>query len=84
LASYIETNVQLKCLSQVFKTVLTSIQEQNVDWYVKLMAPLKKSDLESVQEVFTLCDQRMAARESKNIEKQGGEHILLILHYNFF
>ena len=50
-----------------------------MDWYVKLMNPLSKEDLSSVQEVFTLSDQRLAARESKNIEKQGGKLARLIL-----
>jgi nicotinic acid mononucleotide adenylyltransferase len=59
------------CL-QVFKTVLSTIQEQQVDWYMKLMSPLKQNDLDSVQEIFRLCDQRLAAKESKSIEKQGG------------
>ena len=52
--------------------MLTSIQEQNAEWYMKLMTSMKKDDLDSIQEIFTLCDQRLAARESKNIEKQGG------------
>jgi len=33
---------------QVFKSVLASIQEQNGEWYLKMMAPLKKNDLVSI------------------------------------
>ena len=54
-----------------------------MDWYVKLMNGLSKEDLSSVQEVFTLSDQRLAARESKNIEKQGGKLARLIFKKKF-
>jgi len=49
LGCYYRVVIFLLIIFQVFKTVLTSIQEQNPEYYVKLMAPLKKADLTSVQ-----------------------------------
>ncbi len=34
---------------------------------------MSEVDQKLLQEVFTLCEQRKASKESKSIEKQGGE-----------
>ena len=56
-------------LSQVMQQLETS----QVEWYSRLVAPLSENDKKSLQEVFTLANQRRNARESKNIEQAGGK-----------
>ena len=44
------------------------------DWYTRLVTPLSEQDKKSLQEVFTLANQRKNARDSKNIEQAGGKY----------
>merc|ERR1719351_517796 len=57
---------------QVFKEVMLQLETSQVEWYTRLIAPLSDNDKKSLQEVFTLANQRRNARESKNIEQAGG------------
>merc|ERR1712198_747690 len=57
---------------QVFKEVMQQLEASQVEWYTRLVAPLSENDKKSLQEVFTLANQRRNARESKNIEQAGG------------
>ena len=50
---------------------------QLIEWYTTLVSGLNERDGKLMHEVFTLCAQRKASKESKSIEKQGGKVILL-------
>jgi uncharacterized protein YciU (UPF0263 family) len=58
---------------EVFKTVFETIQTNSPDWYAELVSGLTEQDGRFMQDVFTLCAQRKASKESKTIEQQGGE-----------
>jgi len=64
-----ETNVDEY---QVFKEVMQQLETSQTDWYTRLVSPLSETDKKSLQEVFTLANQRRNARESKTIEQSGG------------
>merc|ERR1712029_954676 len=57
---------------QIFRSVVTSIESGNPDWYRKLTGGLTPDNVKAVQEVFKLCEQRQAAKRSKSIEQAGG------------
>jgi hypothetical protein len=57
---------------QVFKEVMQQLESTHVDWYTRLVAPLSEQDKKSLQDVFTLANQRKNAKESRNIEQAGG------------
>lgn len=46
----------------IFKELLQTIQQTDPNWYSVLMSPLNANQQKSIQEVFTLADQRKAAR----------------------
>lgn len=52
---------------------MLQLETSQVEWYTRLIAPLSENDKKSLQEVFTLANQRKNARESKNIEQAGGK-----------
>lgn len=58
--------------SFVLFQVMQTLEHQNVDWYTRLVGPLSEQDKKSLQEVFTLANQRRNARESRHIEQAGG------------
>ena len=58
---------------QIFRSVVTSIESGNPDWYRKLTGGLTPDNVKAVQEVFKLCEQRQAAKRSKSIEQAGGK-----------
>ena len=66
-------------LSQVMQQLETS----QAEWYTRLVAPLSENDKKSLQEVFTLANQRRNARESKNIEQAGGKPKVDLSFYYF-
>ena len=47
----------------------------HLEWYSTLVSGLSEKDGKLMNEVFTLCAQRKASKESKSIEKQGGKFI---------
>jgi len=55
-----------------FKNVFDGIQTKSPEWYSTLVSGLSEKDGKLMNEVFTLCAQRKASKESKSIEKQGG------------
>uniref|UniRef100_A0A8C4PYI6 Importin 7 n=1 Tax=Eptatretus burgeri TaxID=7764 RepID=A0A8C4PYI6_EPTBU len=57
---------------QTFKAVLQVLEERDPAWHGALTAHLSVEQCRQVQELFSFADQRMAAAESKRIEKQGG------------
>lgn len=57
---------------QIFQQVMQGLEGQNSEWYHKLLSNLSDQDRKSLKEIFTLAQQRLAARESKNIEQAGG------------
>ena len=57
----------------VFKEVLGAIQSTNPGWYSQLTSHLSENQGKALTEVITLANQRVAAKESKVIEQQGGE-----------
>ena len=56
----------------VFKEVLGAIQSTNPGWYSQLTSHLSENQGKALTEVITLANQRVAAKESKVIEQQGG------------
>ena len=58
----------------IFKDVLGAIQASNPQWYAQLTSHLSENQGKALTEVITLANQRVAAKESKVIEQQGGEH----------
>lgn len=48
-------------------------QGSNPAWYGQLTGQLSENQGKALAEVITLANQRMAAKESKAIEQQGGE-----------
>ena len=58
---------------------MQQLENSQVDWYTRLVAPLSEQDKKSLQEVFTLANQRKNARESKTIEQAGGKYYV---HHN--
>ena len=66
---------QTEFICEIFSEYLQVMQQleaSQVEWYTRLVAPLSENDKKSLQEVFTLANQRRKARESKNIEQAGG------------
>merc|ERR1719192_6935 len=56
----------------IFKDVLGAIQGSNPQWYAQLTSHLSENQGKALTEVITLANQRVAAKESKVIEQQGG------------
>jgi len=56
----------------IFKEVLSNIQTSNPGWYTQLTGHLSEVQGKALNEVVTLSEQRVAARESKKIEQAGG------------
>lgn len=52
---------------------VSAIQSQDVEWYTALTSNLTEAQVKSLGEICVLADQRLAARESKKIEQQGGK-----------
>jgi len=48
------------------------LERTDPGWYTTLTNSLNEDQRKSVQEIFTLADQRKAAAESKQILKRGG------------
>lgn len=48
------------------------MERTDPNWYFVLTHNLNEDQRKSVQEIFTLADQRKAAAESKEIQKRGG------------
>ncbi len=73
----------------VFKTTLEGLQASNPEWYAAVVGSLQQDQTKRIQDIFTLHQQRVAAKESKNIEKAGGYNftqntqvnLSLFLHY---
>ena len=57
----------------IFKDVLGATQASNPQWYAQLTSHLSENQGKALTEVITLANQRVAAKESKVIEQQGGE-----------
>lgn len=51
------------------------LERSDPTWYATLTSFLNEDQRKSVQEIFTLADQRKAAAESKEILKRGGKSI---------
>ena len=60
---------------QIFRTVYDGVQAENPPWFQKLASGLNDENFKSIQEVFKLGEQRLAAKRSKSIEKAGGTKI---------
>lgn len=60
---------------QIFRTVYDGVQAENPPWFQKLASGLNDDNFKSIQEVFKLGEQRLAAKRSKSIEKAGGTKI---------
>ena len=61
----------------IFKDVLGAIQGSNPQWYAQLTSHLSENQGKALTEVITLANQRLAAKESKVIEQQGGGQIIV-------
>ena len=57
---------------QVFKDLLTNLQTADPSWYQQLTGHLTEVQKKSLNEVVTLANQRLAAKQSKKIEQAGG------------
>merc|ERR1712117_734301 len=71
LSAHIEDG-DLSDEDDAFKNVFDGIQTKSPEWYSTLVSGLSEKDGKLMNEVFTLCAQRKASKESKSIEKQGG------------
>merc|ERR1711936_1318120 len=56
----------------IFKDVLGAIQGSNPAWYGQLTGHLTEVQGKALGDVITLANQRVAAKESKQIEQAGG------------
>ncbi|XP_023343856.1 importin-7 isoform X3 [Eurytemora carolleeae] len=56
----------------IFKEVLGCIQTTNPSWYHQLTSHLSEVQGKALTEVITLSNQRLAERESRKIQQQGG------------
>ncbi|XP_022089193.1 importin-7-like [Acanthaster planci] len=56
----------------LFKTVLTNIQANSPSWYSALTSHLNLEQQNDMEEIAKMADQRKAAADSRQIEKQGG------------
>jgi len=56
----------------IFKDVLGAIQGSNTAWYNQLTGHLSEIQGKALGDVIVLANQRVAAKESKKIEEQGG------------
>ncbi|CAG7729688.1 unnamed protein product [Allacma fusca] len=56
----------------IFKEVLLNLQHFDPAWYATLTNVLNEEQRKSVQEIFTLADQRKEAALSREIQKRGG------------
>ena len=61
----------------IFKDVLGAIQGSNPQWYAQLTSHLSENQGKALTEVITLANQRLAAKESKVIEQQGGGEFIV-------
>jgi len=57
---------------QIFKEVMGAIEQSNPQWYQALTSGLTEIQGKALTEVITLSNQRLAERESKKIQQQGG------------
>lgn len=57
----------------MYYLLFLAIQSQDVEWYNALTSNLTEAQVKSLGEICLLADQRLAARESKKIEQQGGK-----------
>jgi len=57
---------------QIFMTVIRNIEASDPAWFAALTGHLTAPQKKELEQVFTLAEQRKAAAESKEIEKQGG------------
>ena len=53
------------------------LQGSNPTWYAQLTSHLTEVQGKALTEVITLANQRVAAKESKQIEQQGGDNMLV-------
>jgi hypothetical protein len=58
----------------IFKEVLGCVQTTNPAWYHQLTSHLSDVQGKALAEVITLSNQRLAERESRKIQQQGGYH----------
>jgi hypothetical protein len=56
----------------LFKETLFNLQHVEPVWYTMLVGQLTADQIERLQKVFSLADQRKAAAESKKIDQSGG------------
>ena len=63
---------------------MQQLETSQTDWYTRLVSPLSETDKKSLQEVFTLANQRRNARESKTIEQSGGKYFICELNNTSF
>merc|ERR1711971_676253 len=57
---------------KLFCEVLAAVQNTNPAWYNQLTGHLSENQGKALNEVMTLSTQRIAAKESKKIQEQGG------------
>ena len=57
----------------IFRQIYDGVQAQNMPWFQKLASGLNDDSMKSIQEIFKLGEQRIAARRSKEIENAGGK-----------
>ena len=69
---------------QIFRTVYDGVQAENPPWFQKLASGLNDDNFKSIQEVFKLGEQRLAAKRSKNIEKAGGSKLCRLISWNLY
>jgi len=56
----------------VLLVVVVGISSQDQGWYALLTSKLTPEQSKSLKDILVTADQRKAAKESKQIEKQGG------------
>lgn len=74
-------NLLIYILSTFF--CISAIQSQDVEWYTALTSNLTEAQVKSLGEICVLADQRLAARESKKIEQQGGKSVFSDYYNNY-
>lgn len=56
----------------IFKTVLNNLQANHPELSAVVMSRVDTKQRKELEEVFTLADQRLAAKQSRDLEKKGG------------
>merc|ERR1719376_717340 len=56
----------------MFKNILTNLPNQDGGWYQSLVGGLNPNQMQEIEDVFKLAEQRKAVSESKKIEEGGG------------